>query len=52
MGYLDKIHKKIQMEKMIEQAMNSPKYKEAKRRNKNRLHFKRICRSALLLLIS
>ena len=32
MGYLDKIHKKIQMEKMIEQAMNSPKYKEAKKK--------------------
>ena len=33
MGYLDKMHKKIKMEKMIEQAMNSTKYKEARKKD-------------------
>lgn len=33
MGYLDKMHKKIAIEKMIEQAMNSTKYKEARKKD-------------------
>lgn len=48
MGWADKAHKRHKIDSMIKQAMNTPEYQEAKRKDMEQATLKALCRLCFL----
>jgi hypothetical protein len=48
MGYLDKMHKKAQIDKTIREIMNSPKYRQAVKKDQEQAAMRAYCNFCLM----